>query len=733
MSRTARVWQRVNRDARNRYRRLLVRHPALARRLKQALFPVLIAANRRLLRQDYTALFGAPADPALRARFQARLPDTYRPLVSVIVQSWNHARYLSRRLDSIAAQGYDNLEIILIDDASTDGSSAILRGFADRHGARLIVNARNSGGVYGVWQQAMAEARGELIWIAQSDDWADPGFLERLVPYFANPAVRLGFGRTILMDRDGTAQIGEMEDQLGEVSPDIYAAPFVLTDAEIVARGFGRVNLIPNVSGAVFRRPDDPVMPAGWAALPTAGDWLLYLELMRGGMVAFDPGAINYFRNDGGNSSVRAHAGDGFYAEHEVIAAHVARHYGVVAANPEGQMRRLRRLWLNARSDDPGRLARLFDPARIGDGPRPLRILIAGAGFAQGGGETFAIGLANLLRARGETVLFLDCGLEPEEPTMRSRLSRDVPLVSDPSALREIIAAFAVDVVHSHYAWVDQAVLDAVPPGVAAVVTLHGMYETLPETQRARLLARLDREAAGLTATAGRNMAGLPDGRVVRIANAVLPYEGMPVSRADLGVPEGAFLVSIVSRALEEKGWAEAIEATAAARRTSGADIHLLLVGTGPAHDRLRAQGVPDFVRLAGFRADAGAVFAASDLSLLPSRYAGESAPMAVLESLAAGTPVVATDLGEITAMLRRGNLAAGEVVALRDGQVDIRALAGVLAALATDPARLAALRAAIPALMPCDAADLMAREFLSVYALAQARCAPQPPTGEPE
>lgn len=721
MTRTARLWQSVNRIARSRYRQLLVRHPGFARWLKRALFPVLIATNRRLLRQDYVALFTTPVDAGLRGRFQARLDET-PPLVSVVVQSWNHARHLPRLLDSVAAQGWPNLEIILIDDASTDGSDVILRDFAALHGARLIVNQQNSGSVYGIWRQAMAEAQGEVIWIAQSDDWVDPGFLARLVPWFANPAVRLAFGRAVFMDETGTAQIGAMEDQLGEVAPDIYAAPFLLTDAEIVARGFGRVNLIPNVTGALFRRPGDPALLGGWADLPTAGDWLLYLELMRGGMVAYDPGAISYFRNDGGNASVKAHGRDGFYAEHEVVAAHVARHYGVEAADGEAQARRLHRLWAAARDDDPAGLARLFDPARVQAVPRALRILMAGAGFAPGGGETFAIGLANLLRAQGQTVTFLDCGLEPEEPAMRARLSRDVPLVTDPSALAAILSDFAVDVVHSHYAWVDQAVLDAVPPGVAAVVTLHGMYETLPEAQRARLLDRLDREAAALTATADRNMAGLPAGRVVRIANAVAAVPAAPVSRAELGVPDGAFLITILSRAVEEKGWAEAIEATAAARRSSGADIHLLLVGSGPVHERLQAQGVPGFVHLAGFRADAAAVFAASDLSLLPSRYAGESAPLALLESLAAGTPVIASDLGEIRSMLLAPAVAAGEVIALRDGAIDIAAWADVIAALATDPARLDALRAAIPALLPADAAQYMAQAFLGVYAEAKAR-----------
>jgi glycosyltransferase involved in cell wall biosynthesis len=54
------------------------------------------------------------------------------PLVSIVVPSYNHARYLREAIDSILAQDYPRLELIVIDDGSTDGSPDILRGYGER-------------------------------------------------------------------------------------------------------------------------------------------------------------------------------------------------------------------------------------------------------------------------------------------------------------------------------------------------------------------------------------------------------------------------------------------------------------------------------------------------------------------------------------------------------------------------------------------------------------------------
>ena len=111
-----------------------------------------------------------------------------------------------------------------------------------------------------------------------------------------------------------------------------------------------------------------------------------------------------------------------------------------------------------------------------------------------------------------------------------------------------------------------------------------------------------------------------------------------------------------MSRAIPEKGWREAIEAVTRARELSRRDIHLVLVGDGPVLTALRREGTPAFVHPVGFQPDTRAYYAMGDMGLLPSRFAGESFPLVLIECLQAGRPMMATALGEIPRMLDAGD-----------------------------------------------------------------------------
>ncbi len=103
-----------------------------------------------------------------------------QPLVSVLVPVYNVERYLAQCLQSICAQTYKNLEIICINDGSTDSSPHILRDFANRDGRIRIIDKPNSG--YGdSMNQGLEAARGKYIGIVESDDFIDPGMYEAYV------------------------------------------------------------------------------------------------------------------------------------------------------------------------------------------------------------------------------------------------------------------------------------------------------------------------------------------------------------------------------------------------------------------------------------------------------------------------------------------------------------------------------------------------------------------------
>lgn len=104
------------------------------------------------------------------------------PLVSAIIPNYNHARYLKQRLDSVFNQTYQNFEVILLDDCSTDNSLEIIEKYnGNPHLSQIVVNESNSGSVFKQWDKGINLAKGELIWIAESDDYCELTFLEEMV------------------------------------------------------------------------------------------------------------------------------------------------------------------------------------------------------------------------------------------------------------------------------------------------------------------------------------------------------------------------------------------------------------------------------------------------------------------------------------------------------------------------------------------------------------------------
>lgn len=103
-------------------------------------------------------------------------------LVSVIVPIYNVERYLDQALDSISAQTYQNLEIICINDGSTDSSLDIIKRHAAKDSRIRIIDKENGG--YGVGcNLGIREAHGEWISIVEPDDWIDEHMYEDMLSF----------------------------------------------------------------------------------------------------------------------------------------------------------------------------------------------------------------------------------------------------------------------------------------------------------------------------------------------------------------------------------------------------------------------------------------------------------------------------------------------------------------------------------------------------------------------
>src|SRR5262249_17516398 len=103
-----------------------------------------------------------------------------RDLVSVIVLNLDGEKIISRCLDHLLAQTYPNLEIIVVDNGSSDGSLALLRSYLATGKVSIVRNARNLG-VRGGRNQGLRYARGEVVAFIDNDGYAAPTWLEEAV------------------------------------------------------------------------------------------------------------------------------------------------------------------------------------------------------------------------------------------------------------------------------------------------------------------------------------------------------------------------------------------------------------------------------------------------------------------------------------------------------------------------------------------------------------------------
>ena len=129
--------------------------------------------------------------------------------ISVILPCYNHARFVEAALRALWSQSAPATEIIVIDDASTDDSLAVVRCFAADHpGVRLLVNSENLG-VIPAQKRALATARGHYVYFAAADDLVLPGFFALALQMLAaHPQVGLFCGDTVLVDGESGARHG---------------------------------------------------------------------------------------------------------------------------------------------------------------------------------------------------------------------------------------------------------------------------------------------------------------------------------------------------------------------------------------------------------------------------------------------------------------------------------------------------------------------------------------------
>ena len=246
------------------------------------------------------------------------------PAVSVIVPSYNHARYLRERVESILGQTYQDFELILLDDCSMDESREILRSYASDPRVRMEFNEENSGTPFAQWNKGVRMARGKYVWIAESDDYADPGFLQRMVPLLeADAGVSFAYCRSRSVGASDEP-LGFADAYLEGVDHQHWKQDFVSDGAEECRRFFVHDNPVPNASAAVFRRAAYDKVGGADEGLRLCGDYKLWAAMALEGQISYTAEPLNYHRTHAGSVRARARTdwidyAEGFYVKRWIV------------------------------------------------------------------------------------------------------------------------------------------------------------------------------------------------------------------------------------------------------------------------------------------------------------------------------------------------------------------------------------------------------------------------------
>ena len=619
--------------------------------------------------------------------------------VSVIVPNYNHEKFLRSRLDSIYQQSYQNFEVILLDDMSSDQSVMILEEYAQKYKDKttLIINNVNSGGVFHQWKRGIESASGELIWIAESDDFCSLDFLEKLIPFFNNTAIMLAYSKTIFIQDD--QEIWTINDYLNDIDPTLWNHSFIASAHRLVNYAWGIKNILPNASSALFRNPkgmsilDNSI----WQSMRICGDWVFYLHMIRGGLVGYTPETINYYRIHTSNTSVATYSKDIYYKEHAQVAKTLCELYSISESLLRKQHDTLKQHWdsyMSHKNDNDFIKNYNLETIVSSQKNRKPNIMMVTYALAAGGGETLPIKMANMLHDLGYSVTVMSFEQDVENIGVTSMLKSYIPLfkLKHLEKTNFIVTSLGIEITHSHHAWVDLTLIDLLNENKTTkmVISTHGMYEMMDSLEFEENFSLIKKRVSKIVYTADKNALpfinmGCEANFLTKIGNALEFSKINPIMRTSLGINQNSFVLCLVSRAIPQKGWEEAIKSIKLARELSTKDIHLILIGEGEEYTRLKPNTTDNFVHFLGFQSNIRDYFAMADVGFLPSRFEGESFPLVILDCLYAHKPVLASNIGEIYDMLTENNQVAGAIFELENMKIPINKVATLIVKLAED------------------------------------------------
>ncbi len=210
---------------------------------------------------------------------------------------YNHENYLVQRIESVLNQTYQDFEVIVLDDCSSDNSRDIIDRYREHPKvSHIVFNTQNSGSTFKQWKKGVELAKGEWIWIAESDDYCDADLLNTL---FANTLscanTVLSYCQSYEVDEEGTV-CRDMTFHTDALSIEQWNVDYCGSGMEEIKNYLLYRNTIPNASAVLFRKKAYEKVSNAFENMKMCGDWMLWLQLLKQGNIAYCSKPLNSFR-----------------------------------------------------------------------------------------------------------------------------------------------------------------------------------------------------------------------------------------------------------------------------------------------------------------------------------------------------------------------------------------------------------------------------------------------------
>ncbi len=245
------------------------------------------------------------------------------PLVSVIIPNYCYAQYLEERIQSVLNQTYQHFELIILDDCSEDegASRAIIEKYRSHpRVSHIVYNEVNSGSPFKQWRRGLELAKGDYVWIAESDDSCAPTLVESLLrPIIEHDHVVMSFCKSRCMgDRQISEQFNHLQDRL--------TGDFCMSGLDFIRRFLADYNIVLNASSVLFRREVALNVDRQFEQMRGCGDWLFWIEMAENGNVCYLNDELNFFRKHEGSVTCHNKERGNHLIEKRIIHDHLARH-----------------------------------------------------------------------------------------------------------------------------------------------------------------------------------------------------------------------------------------------------------------------------------------------------------------------------------------------------------------------------------------------------------------------